>query len=416
MARFVIRLSYYTMSYLQHFLQARAGGLFVLVEGVGVDVQRGGGLTMTEDARHRCNIRAARDHQTGGGVAQTVDVQMLRQAVHFQDALEPPGEGSGRHRQACALTAEQEVGCFQISFIIGLSDVLTLVPVLPQETFHFSREVDIPVAGAGLGLLDEDLVTGDLHGVAADVDGALLPVDVTPLQGAALTPPHPRGDDELEVRFVLDALIFQRGDDLLRRFLVRDLLFALASSVAVGAPRRIMRKKATLHGIREDAAQRRVHALNGVLGEWLFCVGTNDFSQFGVEIPEVLRPQLGELVVTQRRENAFDVLPVAADGGLRQFAGRDVRQPQVDVFCQRELLDGLRRVAAVTFKEDGLFVEPLFYLPGRQLCGRVDGFLLGLDAFAVVVIAHGDHDEIAAAALAYACHKNDLSFIYSQYS
>ena len=101
----------------------------------------------------------------------------------------------------------------------------------------------------------------------------------------------------------------------------------------------------------------------------------------------MLRPQLGELVVTQRRENTLDVLPVAADGGLRQLAGRDVRQPQVDVFCQRELLDGLRRVAAVTFKEDSLFVEPLFDLPGRQLLRRVDGFLLGLDALAVVVIS-----------------------------
>ena len=69
-----------------------------------------------------------------------------------------------------------------------------------------------------------------------------------------------------------------------------------------------------------------------VLGEWLFCVGTDDFSQFCVEIPEVFRPQLGELVVAQRRKDAFDVLPVTADGGLRQLAGSDVRQPQVDVW------------------------------------------------------------------------------------
>ena len=219
------------------------------------------------------------------------------------------------------------------------------------------------------------------------MDGTLLPINVAPLQSAALTPPHSRGDDELEVGFVLNALALQRGDDLLCRFLVRDLLFTLAPGVAVGAPRRIMRKKATLHGIREDAAQRSVHALNGVLGEWLFCIGTDDFSQFCVEIPEVLRPQLGELVVTQRRENTLDVLPVAADGGLRQLAGRDGRQPQVDVFCQRELLDGLRRVAAVTFKEDSLFVEPLFDLLGCQFFWRVDGFLLGLDALAVVVIS-----------------------------
>ena len=159
-----------------------------------------------------------------------------------------------------------------------------------------------------------------------------------------------------------------------------------------------------------------MHAVNGVLGEWLFGVGTDDFSQLCVEIPEVLRTQLCELVVAECGENALNVLPVTADGGLRQLVGRDVRQPQVDVFCQRELLDRLRLVVAFPLKEDSLFVEPFFDLPGRQLFWRVDGFLPGVDALAVVVIAHGDHDEIAAAALADACHKNDLSFIYSQYS
>ena len=83
-AHFAIQLSYYAMSYLQHFLQARAGGLFVLVEGMGVDVQRGGGLTVAEDARYRGDIRAARDHQAGGGVSETVDIELLRQAVFFR--------------------------------------------------------------------------------------------------------------------------------------------------------------------------------------------------------------------------------------------------------------------------------------------------------------------------------------------
>ena len=403
-------------SNLQHFLQPRAGGLFVLIEGVGVDIQRGRGLAVAEDARYRGHIRTARDHQTGGGVAEGMDIQLLRQAVLLEDQLEAVGEGGGRHGELRSLTAEQEVIGGQLPLVIAFGDVCTFLPVLPQETFHLGGEVHIAVTCAGLGFFDKDLLVCHLDRVAADVDGTLLPINVAPLQSATLTPPHPRGDDELEVGFVLDALALQRGDDLLRRFLVRDLLFALASSVAVGAPRRIMRKKATLHGIREDAAQRSVHALNGVLGEWLFRVGTDDFSQFCVEIPEVLRPQLGELVVTQRRENTLDVLPVAADGGLRQLAGGDVRQPQVDVFCQRELLDGLRRVAAFPLKEDCLLVEPLFNLPGRQLFRWVDGFLSGVDALAVVVIAHGDHDEIAAAALADACHKNDLSFIYSQYS
>ena len=403
-------------SNLQDFLQSRAGGLFVLVEGVGVNVQRGGGLAVAEDARHRGHIRTARDHQTGGGVPEGMDVQLLRQAVLLEDQLEAVGEGGGRHGKLRSLTAEQEVISGQLPLVIGFGDIPTFFLILPQETFHLGGEVHIAVTCAGLGFFYEDLLVRHLDRVAADMDGPLLPINVAPLQSAALAPPHSRGDDELKVGLVLNALTLQRGDDFLRRFLVRDFLFTLAPGVAVGAPSRIMRKKATLHGIREYAAQRSVHALNGVLGEWLFRVGTDDFSQFGVEIPEVLRPQLGELVVTQHREDTLDVLPVAADSGLRQLAGRDVRQPQVDVFCQRELLDGLRGVVAVPLKEDSLFVEPFFHLPGRQLLRRVDGFLPGVDAVTVVVIAHGDHDEIAAAALAYACHKNDLSFIYPQYS
>ena len=71
------------MSNLQHSLQARAGGFFVLVESMGVDVQRGGGLAVAEDARYRGHIRAARDHQTGGGVPEGMDVQLLQQRFHF---------------------------------------------------------------------------------------------------------------------------------------------------------------------------------------------------------------------------------------------------------------------------------------------------------------------------------------------
>lgn len=172
-----------------------------------------------------------------------------------------------------------------------------------------------------------------------------------------------------------------------------------------------MREKATLHGIREDTAQRSVHALNGVLGEWLFCVETNDLPKLCVEISEVFRTEFGEFVMPQCREDALNVLTVTANSGLGQLAGSNRFQPQVDVLCQRELLDWLRRVPTFPFEENCLLVEPLFGLPGCQFLRRMDGFLLGLDAIAVVVVAHGHHDEIAAAALTDACHKNDLSFI-----
>lgn len=65
-------------SNLQHSLQARTGRLFVLIEGMGINVERGGGLAVAEDARYRGHIRTARDHQTGGGVPEGMDVQLLR--------------------------------------------------------------------------------------------------------------------------------------------------------------------------------------------------------------------------------------------------------------------------------------------------------------------------------------------------
>lgn len=124
------------MSYLQHSLQPRAGGLFVLVEGMGVDVQRGGGLAVAEDARYRGHIRAACDHQAGGGVAEGVDVQLLRQAVLLEDQLEAVGEGGGRHGELRSLTAEQEVISGQLPLVIGFGDIPAFFLVLPQETFH----------------------------------------------------------------------------------------------------------------------------------------------------------------------------------------------------------------------------------------------------------------------------------------
>ena len=38
---------------------------------------------MAEDARYRGHIRTARDHQTGGGVPEGMDVQLLRQRFYL---------------------------------------------------------------------------------------------------------------------------------------------------------------------------------------------------------------------------------------------------------------------------------------------------------------------------------------------
>ena len=166
-----------------------------------------------------------------------------------------------------------------------------------------------------------------------------------------------------------------------------------------------MTQKATLHGIGEDAAQCSVHALDGVLGEWLFGFRADSFTELGVEGPEVLRSQFRELVVTQGGENADDVLLVPADGGLGQLAGGDFPQPQINVGGQSDGLRGFfRGIPAGSLEEHRLLLEPFISLLWCQLLRWMDGFLPGLDARALVVVAHGDHDEIAVSPFSDACH------------
>ena len=192
---------------LQSLLQRPASRLLVFVEGVGVDVQGGGGLAVAQEARHRGHVGAACDEETGVGVPQGVDVQILRQAMLFQDQLEPPGEGGGCHGKAAAPAAEQKVPVLQLPSVIGLRLPRALLAVFLQQGRHLRREVDVAVPGDSFGSLGKDLLVRHLHRAAADVDGAPLPVDVAPLQGAAFTPAHPRGDHQLEVGLVLDALL-----------------------------------------------------------------------------------------------------------------------------------------------------------------------------------------------------------------
>ena len=58
------------LSNLQSLLERFTGGVLVLVEGVGVDIQRGGGLGMPQQSRHRRNIHAVGDEKAGVAVSE----------------------------------------------------------------------------------------------------------------------------------------------------------------------------------------------------------------------------------------------------------------------------------------------------------------------------------------------------------
>ena len=119
------------------------------------------------------------------------------------------------------------------------------------------------------------------------MDRVVLVVDVLPFQAAAFAPPHTGGDDQLEIGFVLDALILQSLDQLLYRFLVCNDLFLLFPRIFVGPPRRIVVEKTALHRIGEDSTKTRVDSLYRVLGERHSGILTCLLSQLGVELTKM---------------------------------------------------------------------------------------------------------------------------------
>ena len=162
----------------QTTLHNLAGSFLVLIERVGVDIQRGRRLAVYEQSSNCADIRAAGDEQACRRVAQTVDVQISRQVVCFEDFLEAPCEGRGRHLQFHALSAEHIVVFRLFAPVVALGFCRAEGFVFAQQAFHFGGEVHIPVSGFRLRRFDDNFVPGRFDCVPADVDAALSVVDV----------------------------------------------------------------------------------------------------------------------------------------------------------------------------------------------------------------------------------------------
>ena len=137
---------------------------------MGVDIQRGRRLTVSEQSCDRADVRAAGDEQACCRVAQAVNVQVRRQVVCFEDFLEAPCEGRGRHRELHALSAEHIVIFGLLASVVKLCFYCAEGFVFAEQTFHFGGEVHIPVARFRFRGFHDDLVTGRFDGIAPDVD------------------------------------------------------------------------------------------------------------------------------------------------------------------------------------------------------------------------------------------------------
>ena len=169
----------------QAALHDLAGGFLVLIERVGVDIQRGRRLTVTKQSGDRSDIRAAGDEQACRRVAQAVDIQVRRQVVCFEDFLEAPSERRGCHRELYALSAEHIIVFGLLAPVVALRFGCAEGFVFAQQAFHFGGEVHISVASFRFRRFDDDLVAGRFDCVPADVDAAFGVVDVLPLERTA---------------------------------------------------------------------------------------------------------------------------------------------------------------------------------------------------------------------------------------
>ena len=64
-----------------------AGGFLVLIERVGVDIQRGRRLAVSEQSSNCADVRAAGDEQACRRVAQAVNIQVRWQVIRLEDFL-----------------------------------------------------------------------------------------------------------------------------------------------------------------------------------------------------------------------------------------------------------------------------------------------------------------------------------------
>ena len=145
---------------LQAALHNLAGGFLVLIERVGVDVQRGRRLAVSEQSSNCADVRAAGDEQACRRVAQAVNIQVRWQVIRLEDFLEAPCEGRWCHREFHALSAEHIVIFGLLAPVVTLRFRCAEGFVVAEQAFHLAREVHITIAGFRFRRFHDDLVTG----------------------------------------------------------------------------------------------------------------------------------------------------------------------------------------------------------------------------------------------------------------
>ena len=278
----------------------------VLAHGVGdvaVDVDGGGGADVADDGGEGLDVHAVLQSGGGEGVTEVVKPNILTPGplqglFHFVvDALRVHGAGA-------AGGGEQPLGVRPLPE--GFKDV------------HHCRGQDHGAVGAfrlGLGDLERAV---HVNGLAFDVQGAGLEVQIIPLEGANLSPAHPRG--QLQKRQLKEAVLLCLNQE--------PLHLLVGQHLHLGA---LFRRQLAPHGgvdrdqpLRHGLFQRRV--AGGVAGA---------HHAVGESRPVYVRPRLAPGLF----ELGVELLEVA----LPELVQRYLSQPRNDVLIDAVFVGFLRR-------------------------------------------------------------------------
>ena len=198
-------------------------------------------------------------------------VQIVRQITLPQNLFEPECECTRHHRIPAGLPEQ---------IVLFLQFPSTTLFFLPRTFFlpdtkqfaEFFRQIYHPHPRTGLRFFHQDRLAAQLNYIAPDMQRPLAPVDVRPPQAAGLAPPHARGEDQLEIDLVFQALAFQRCDKPLHCFLIRHRPLLRRAFFPVCPPCGIVRDIPCLHCIGQDPAKTGMDALHCFFSQQSACL------------------------------------------------------------------------------------------------------------------------------------------------
>ena len=190
------------------------GGL----DGVDIDLARGGRVGVTEAGGDGGDRDAGVDHQRGVRMAEAVDGD-VRQVVRTDEITEPTSDGIRMDWHTVRL-GEQAVTVYPS---VAHAEALLSLPalVLLEQLDGDSRGFDVARGAVVLGRIRDDALMRDVQRGALDADDGSIEVDILPLEATELLAAHASKHEHLDHRLELHMLAFDQAEKLSGLFLVQ---------------------------------------------------------------------------------------------------------------------------------------------------------------------------------------------------